>query len=107
MRRRSHSRSRILDGDTALPSELDAERALMRLHGGAEFGVVVDVETGRVAQAERGRRAGIGAELAFANALHRNALRAQADEDRTEILREIVDEFAVGRQVQNLPVEIQ
>src|SRR6266436_5593103 len=53
----------------------------MRLQGGAEFGVVVDVEPRGVGQAERGRGAGVGAILAFADALQRQTLAAEADGD--------------------------
>ena len=80
-------------------------RALMRLHRGAEFGVVVDVEARGIGQAQRRRGAGIRAVLAFADALERDALGAEADGDVGEILHDIVDELAVGRQVENLPVE--
>ena len=62
-----------------LPLQLEAHRALVRLHRGAEFAVVVDVEPRGVAQAERGRRAGVGAILAFADALEGDALAAEAD----------------------------
>src|SRR4051812_30830503 len=78
---------------TTLPFELDAERALMRLRCGAVLAVIVDVEARGVAQAERGRRAGIRAIAAFADALHDDALSAEADGDGAEILRDVVDEL--------------
>jgi hypothetical protein len=89
----------------ALPFDLEANRALVRLQRGAEFAVVVEIEAHGVAQAERGRATGIGAQPAFADTLHRDALRAQADQDRAKILRDIIDELAVSRQVENLLVE--
>jgi len=46
------------------PLELNSNRALVRLHGGAEFGVVVDIDAGGVGDAERGGSAGVGAVLA-------------------------------------------
>src|SRR6202790_4397214 len=88
-----------------LPLQLDADRALVRLHRGAEFAVIIGVEPRAVAQDERSGRAGIGAKLAFAEALQGNALGAEADGDRAEILRDIVDELSVGRQIENLLIE--
>ena len=79
-----------------LPLQLDAQRALMRLHRGAEFCVVVDIKPRGVGQAERGRGPRIGAILALADALQRDALRAEADRDVGEILHDIVDKLAVA-----------
>ena len=72
---------------------------------GAELAVIVDVEARGVAQAERSGRAGIRAISAFADALHDDALGAEADGDRAEILRDVVDELAVGGEIQNLLIE--
>ena len=71
-----------------LELQLEAERSLMRLQRSAELGVVVEIEPRRVGQAERGGCAGVRAVPAFANALHRDALGTEADDDRTEVLRE-------------------
>src|SRR4051812_12227379 len=87
------------------PLQLQSHRALVRLHRGAEFSVVVDVDTGGVGQAQRCRGTGIDAVAAFADALEGDALASEADGDVGEILHEVVDELAVGRQVQNLLVE--
>src|SRR5712675_2841098 len=87
------------------PLELNSNRALVRLHGGAEFGVVVDIDAGGVGDAERGGSAGVGAVLAFADALESDALAAEADGDVGEILHQVVDELAVGRHVENFLVE--
>src|SRR5471030_518929 len=88
-----------------LPLHLDAERALMRLVDGAELAVIIDVKTHGIVQAERSRRAGIGAIPALAEALHGDALRTKADDRRRKILSEVVDEFAVGRQVENFLID--
>src|SRR6266403_86262 len=48
---------------------------------------------------------GIGAVSTFANALHGDALGAEAHRDRTEVLGDVVDEFAVGGQIENLLTE--
>src|SRR3981189_1688470 len=88
-----------------LPLQLDAERPLMRLHRGAKLAVIVDIKSRCIAQAERCGRAGIRAISAFADPLHGDALGAEADGDRAEILRDIVDELAVGGQIENLPIE--
>src|SRR4029079_12085028 len=93
------------EGEEPSPLELDAHRALVRLRGGAEFGVVVEVDARGVAQAQRGRCAGIRAILAFADALESDALAAEADGDVGEILHQVVNELAVGRDVENLLVE--
>src|SRR5665811_1993173 len=77
----------------------------MRLHRGAELAVIVEVEPRRIAQTERRGRAGIRAVAAFADALHGDALGAEADGDRAEILRDVVDELAVGGQIENLLIE--
>ena len=61
------------------PLEFDAERALVRLRGGAKLAVVVDIEPRGIAQAQRRRGTGVGAIPAFADALHRDALRPEAD----------------------------
>jgi len=75
------------------------------LQRGAKFAVIVEIEARGTTQAERRRRAGIGAISAFANALHGDALGAETHRDRTEILGDIVDEFAVARQIENLLAE--
>src|SRR5712691_290975 len=54
---------------------------------------------------KRCRGAGIRTIPAFANALHRDAFSAEADRRRTEILRDVVDELAVGGQIENLPID--
>ena len=94
-----------VDRNQPLPLEFDADRALVRLHRGAKLAVIIGVEPHGIAQAERRGRAGIRAILAFADPLHRDALGAEADGDRTEILRDIVDELAVGGQIENLLIE--
>lgn len=77
----------------------------MRLGRGAKLAVIVDIEAGLVAQVERRRRAGVRAISAFADALHGDAFGAEADGDRTEILRDVVDKLAVGGQIENLSIE--
>src|SRR5713226_9048704 len=89
----------------ALPLQLDADGPLMRLRRGAKFAVIVEIEASRIGQAERRGGAGICAISAFADALHRDALGAKTDRDRTEILRDIVDELAVGGQTENLSTQ--
>src|SRR5215831_10729654 len=88
-----------------LPSVFEADRALLRGELVAELAVIIDVESRGVGQAERGRRASVEAVAALSDAGHHEALPAQADLDRSQVLIEIVDEFAVGGQVQNLLVE--
>src|SRR6476661_10700314 len=85
-----------------LPFIFDADRALMLLHRGAELAVIVDVQARPVGQAQRRRRTDIGAVLAFADALQGDAFGAETDQNRAEILRDIVDEFAVGGQIEDL-----
>src|SRR6202021_2806384 len=87
------------------PLQLDAGSPLVRLHRGAEFAVVIDIEPGRIAQVEGSGRTGIRAIPAFADALHGDTLGTETDGDRAEILRDIVDELAVGRQIENLSIE--
>src|SRR5450756_2368487 len=77
----------------------------MRLRRGAELAVIVEIESHRVAEGERGGRSRVGAVAAFADALHADALGTEADSDRAEILLDIVDELAVAGQIENLPVE--
>src|SRR5450755_2981869 len=89
----------------ALPLPLDADRPLVRPRRGAKLAVIVDIEPRGVAEAERGRGAGIGAVLAFADALHGDALGAEAKCGRTEILHDVVHELAIGGQIQDLAVE--
>src|SRR5258708_24089830 len=64
-----------------LPYEFSADRALMRLHRGAKLAVIVDVKPRGIAQAQRSGCAGIRAILAFADALHDNALGTETDGD--------------------------
>src|ERR1700722_16885254 len=92
---------------TAAPSplEFDADGALVRLQRGAKLAVIIDVNPRIVSQVERSGGTGVGAVLALANALQRDAVGAETDGDRTEILRDIVDEFAVGGQIENLLIE--
>lgn len=77
----------------------------MRLHRGAILAVIVDVETRGIAQADRRRSAGVCAIPALADALYGDALGAEADGNRPEILRDVVDELAVGRQINNLLID--
>src|SRR5690242_17228348 len=77
----------------------------MRLQRGAELAVIVEIEARAVAKAERGGRTGVGAIAALTDPLHRDALGAETDHDRAEILRDIVDELAVGGKVEDLLVE--
>src|SRR4051794_27180967 len=77
----------------------------MGLRDGAEFAVVIEVDPRVAGQAERGGGAGVGAISAFADALHGDALRTETDGDRAEALGEIVDELAVGGEVENLLLE--
>src|ERR1700680_1827854 len=88
-----------------LPLQFDAGSPLVRLRRGAKLAVIVEIEARRIAQAERRGGAGIRAISAFADALHRDALGAETDRDRTEILRDIVDELAVGGQIENLSIQ--
>src|SRR3954454_17471238 len=88
-----------------LPLELDAERGLVRLRGSAEFCVVIEVEPRGVAETERRRGAGVGAVAALADALHGDALRPQADGHVAEVLRDVVDELSICRQIENFLVE--
>src|SRR6059058_6172220 len=83
----------------------EADRALVRRQFVAELAVVIDIEPRRVGQAERGRGAGIHAIAALADAGNNDALGPQADLNGAEILVKIVDELAVGREIQNLLVE--
>ena len=79
------------------PLEFDAHRPLVRLRGGAEFGVVIDVDARSVAQAQRSRCAGIRTISAFADALEGDALAAETDGDVGEVLHEVVDELVGSR----------
>src|SRR3954447_12939787 len=89
----------------ASPPIFEADRALVRRQLAAELAVIVDVEPRRVGQAERGRGAGIHAIAALADAGYDDALGPEADLHRSQVLMEIVDELAVGGQVQDLLVE--
>ena len=89
----------------SLPLEFDADGSLVRLHRGAKLGVIIEIDARGVAQAERRGRAGIRAVPVFADTLHADALGAEADGGRTEILLDIVDELAVGGQIENLSIE--
>src|SRR6478735_1158180 len=77
----------------------------MRLHRGAKLAIIIDIKSRRAAQVEGSGRAGIRAIPAFADALQGDALGAEADGDGAEVLRDIVDELAVGGQIENLPIE--
>src|SRR5260370_7493805 len=90
-----------------LPLQLDAGGPLMRLRRGAKFAVIVEIEASRIAQAERRGGAGIGAISAFADALHRDALGAETDRDRPEILPPIVDELPLATHIDTLPIPTQ
>ena len=96
-----------LEGCSPITTSTRPDRALVRLHQVAEFGVVIDVEARGVGQDQRRRGAGIHSVLAFADALERDALGAEADGDVGEVLHDVVDELAVRRKVENLLVEIQ
>src|ERR1700710_276573 len=74
---------------SALEFHLNANSSLMRLHRGAKLTVIIEINPHGIGQAERRGCAGIGAILAFADALHRDALGTEADDDRTEILRHV------------------
>src|SRR3954465_11014529 len=89
----------------ASPPIFEADRALVRRQLAAELAVVVDVEPRRVGQTERGRGAGIHAVAALADPGHDDALGPEADLHRSQVLMEIVDELAVGGQVQDLLFE--
>jgi hypothetical protein len=77
----------------------------VRLQRRAELAVTVEIEARGIGETERRRRAGVGAIAAFTDPLHRDALGPQADHERTEVLGKIVDELAVGREVEDLLVE--
>src|SRR6266481_6498781 len=94
-----------LEAAARLEPQFDASGCLVRLGHGAELAVVIQIEAHRIAEAERSRPAGIHAISAFADALHRDALRAEADGDRAEILHDVVDQLAVGGKIENLAVE--
>src|SRR5450631_4321237 len=95
----------LLPPAAALPFQLDAGSALMGLHRGAKLGIIIEIESGGVAQAERSRCAGIRAISTLTDSLHGDALGTEADGDRTEILRDVVDELAVAGQIENHPVD--
>jgi hypothetical protein len=87
------------------PPVLKPQGLLVRLQVGAELAVVVEVEPRGVGQAERGGAASVRPILALADPLHRDVLGAEADQHRAETLREVIDELAVGGQVENLVAE--
>src|SRR6202043_3250732 len=66
---------------------------------------VVEVEPRGIGQAEGSGGAGVRPILALADSLDGDALGAEADQHRAETLREIIDELAVGGQVENLLAE--
>jgi len=78
----------------------------MRLHRGAKLAIIVEIKSRHVAEVEGSGRAGIRAISAFANALQRNALGAEADGGGAEILRDFVDELAVGGDVEDFRSKI-
>src|SRR3984957_5162116 len=73
----------------------------MRLQRGAKLAVVVEIDADGIGQAQRQRSAGIRAIPAFADTLNDDAFGTKADGDRTEVLFEIIDELAVGREIED------
>src|SRR5262245_58049887 len=96
----------MLPQDWPLPSYFKAGRALVRLKVLAELAVIPRAEAEIVGEAERCCSSCIRAVAAFADTLHRDGLKARnADNDRAEALVEIVDELAIGREVEDLPIQ--
>src|SRR4029453_1771719 len=89
-----------------LPLHLEAHGALVRLVLRTEFSVIMGVEPEIVREAERGGSARVRAITALPDTLHADGLKAgDAHRHRAEILMDVVDEFSIGRQVEDLSID--